>query len=84
MSTISRAAYDGFSEQKVVTWKIIFIDGDNSCLFDFLLGIVQGSILGPILNIIIVPPMFDLKLLFSFADNKYVMYQKIHALNIVL
>jgi hypothetical protein len=49
----------------------VSIDENNFCLFDLLLGTVQGSILDPILYVIFVSPIFVLELLFSFADNTY-------------
>jgi hypothetical protein len=48
------------------------IDGENSCLFNLLLGTVQGSILGPILYAIYVSPMFDKHFLFAFADDTFI------------
>ena len=50
----------------------VSIDGQNSTLFDLLLGTVQGSILGPILYAIFVSPMFDLCDLSSFADDNFI------------
>ena len=50
----------------------VSIDGVNSCLYDLLLGTVQGSILGPVLYAIFVSPVFDLEKLFAFADDKFV------------
>ena len=34
-------------------------------------GIVQGSIVGPILYAIFISPLFDVKHLMCFADDKY-------------
>ena len=48
------------------------IEGENSCLFDLLLGTVQGSILGPILYAIYVSPMFDKHFLLAFADDTFI------------
>jgi hypothetical protein len=48
------------------------IESINSGLFDLLLGTVQRFILGPILYAIFILPMFDIELLFSFADDTYV------------
>jgi hypothetical protein len=49
------------------------IDGDNFCLFDLLLGTVQGSIIGPILYAINVSPMFNKFYLFAFASDMFVL-----------
>ena len=48
------------------------IDGENSILYDLLLGTVQGSILGPVLYAIFVSPMFDLADLSAFADDTFI------------
>ena len=50
----------------------VSINGQNSIMFDLLLGTVQGSILGPILYAIFVSPMFDLCGLLAFADDNYI------------
>ena len=50
----------------------VSIDGENSVIFDLLLGTVQGSILGPVLYAIFVSPVFDIVDLSAFADDKYV------------
>jgi hypothetical protein len=50
----------------------VSIDGSNSILCDLLLGTVQGSILGPIVFIIIVSPIFDKEHLFPFEDDTFV------------
>ena len=50
----------------------VSIDGQNSILYDLLLGTVQGSILGPILYAIFVSPMFDVCELSSFADDNFI------------
>jgi hypothetical protein len=50
----------------------VSIDGNNSMLFDLLLGTVQGSILGPVLYAILVSPLFILEDLDSFADDTFI------------
>jgi abortive infection bacteriophage resistance protein len=50
----------------------VSIDNTNSALFDLLLGTVQGSVLGPILNAIFVSPIFDIVPLLTFADDSYI------------
>ena len=50
----------------------VSIDGENSVLYDLLLGTVQGSILGPVLYAIFVSPMFDLEELSAFADDTFI------------
>ena len=47
------------------------LNGNNSYLFDLLLGTVQGSVLGPVLYAIYVSPLFDIAPLLSFADDSY-------------
>ena len=51
----------------------VSIDGENSILYDLLLGTVQGSILGPVLYAIFVSPLFDIEPLLAFADDSYIM-----------
>jgi hypothetical protein len=48
------------------------VDGDNSVLYDLLLGTVQGSILGPFLYAIFVSPLSDIEFLLTFADENYI------------
>jgi hypothetical protein len=48
------------------------VDGVNSRIYDLLLGIVQGFILGPILYAIFISPVFEIESLFAFADDKFV------------
>jgi hypothetical protein len=43
------------------------LNGENSDMFDLLLGTVQVSILGPVLHAIFVLPLFDIKPVLSFA-----------------
>jgi hypothetical protein len=50
----------------------VSLDGQNSVLFDLLLGTVQGSILGPFLYAIFVSPIFDNEFMFAFADDIFV------------
>lgn len=50
----------------------VSIDGENSTLFEVLLGTIQGSILGPILYAIFVSPMFELEKLEAFADDNFI------------
>ena len=47
------------------------LNGNNSYLFDLLLGTVQGSVLGPVLYAIYVSPLFDIVPVLSFADDSY-------------
>jgi hypothetical protein len=47
------------------------IDRVNSVLFDLLLGIVQGSILGPVLYKVFVSLLFDLEFMLAFADDNF-------------
>jgi hypothetical protein len=46
-----------------------FLKGKNSVLFDLLLGTVQGLILGPVLYVIFVSPMFKITNLDAFAHD---------------
>ena len=50
----------------------VSLDGENSILFDLLLGTVQGSILGPILYALYISPLFDLEFMLTFADDNYI------------
>jgi hypothetical protein len=50
----------------------VSIHGSNSIKFDLLLGTVKGSILGPVLYVIFVAPLFDIADLSSFADDTYI------------
>ena len=50
----------------------VSVDGENSILYDLLLGTVQGSILGPVLYAIYISPLFDLEFLLTFADDNYI------------
>jgi hypothetical protein len=47
-------------------------DGDNSTLFDLLLGAVQGSIHVPILYALFMILLFDNKLMLALADDSYI------------
>ena len=49
----------------------VSINSENSCLFDLLLGTVQGSVLGPVLYAIFVSPLFDIVPILAFADDSY-------------
>ena len=49
----------------------VSIDGNNSLLYDLLLGMVKGSVLGPMLYTIFISPLFDLEDLSAFADDNY-------------
>ena len=49
----------------------VSINSENSCLFDLLLGTVQGSVLGPVLYAILVSPLFDIVPILAFADDSY-------------
>ena len=51
----------------------VSVDGQNSILYDLLLGTVQGSVLGPILYAIFVSPLFEICELTSFADDTYIL-----------
>ena len=48
------------------------VDGENSFMYDLLLGTVQGSILGPLLYAIFVAPLSDIEPLLTFADDNYI------------
>ena len=48
------------------------IDGRNSILSELFCGTVQGSILGPIIYVIYVSPLFDLHKLTNFADDNFI------------
>jgi hypothetical protein len=50
----------------------VSIVGENSTVFDLLLGTVHGSILGPILYAIFIAPLFDLECLEGFTDNIFI------------
>jgi hypothetical protein len=50
----------------------VSLDGENSILYDLLLGTVQGSILGPILYALYIAPLFDLEFMLTFADDNYI------------
>jgi hypothetical protein len=50
------------------------VDGKNLVLYVLLLGIMQGSILGPVLYAIFVLPLsyINFLLAFTFADDNYI------------
>ena len=48
------------------------VDGENSFMYDLLLGTVQGSILGPLLYAIFVAPLSNIEPLLTFADDNYI------------
>jgi predicted house-cleaning noncanonical NTP pyrophosphatase (MazG superfamily) len=50
----------------------VSIDGEDSILYDLLLGTVQGSILGPVLYSIFVSPLFKIADLELFADDSFI------------
>ena len=50
----------------------VSIDGDNSYFIAMDTGILQGSILGPILYAIFVAPLFDLEKLSNYADDNFI------------
>jgi hypothetical protein len=50
----------------------VSIYGENSPMFDLLLGTVQGSILGSILYLNFVAPLFDLEYLKGFTDDMFI------------
>ena len=50
----------------------VSVDGENSIIYDLLLGTVQGSILGPLLYAIYVSPLFDVEYLLTFADDNFI------------
>jgi hypothetical protein len=50
----------------------ISVDDQVAIIYDLLLGMVQGSILGPIIYAIYVSPLFDICDLNSFAGNIYI------------
>ena len=47
-------------------------DGKVSFMTEILLGIIQGSILGPVHFAIYVSPLFDLEFFLVFADNNFI------------
>ena len=49
----------------------VCINGENSTLYDLLLGTVQGSVLGPVLYAIYISPLFDLEDMAAFADDNF-------------
>lgn len=50
----------------------VSINGTNSMVIDLSCGIIQGSILGPILYAIYVSPLYDLLKLTTFADDNFI------------
>jgi hypothetical protein len=50
----------------------VSIDGENSILYNLLLGTVQGSILVPVLYAIFVSPIFKITDLELFADDSFI------------
>ena len=50
----------------------VSINGDNSYFIATNSGILQGSILGPILYAIFVAPLFDLEKLSNYADDNFI------------
>ena len=61
----------------------VSIDGENSIIYDLLLGTVQGSILGPILYAIYVAPLFHLQDMLAFADDSYVLRSNINQTDLI-
>jgi hypothetical protein len=57
----------------------ITVDGVGSIVVSLPYGIVQGSILGPILYAIYVSPLFDITKLTNFADENFVLRWNKHA-----
>ena len=49
----------------------VSVNGMNSTIVTSWHGIIQGSILGPILYAIFISPLFDLEKITCFADDKY-------------
>ena len=47
------------------------VDWSESSIRVTWFGIVQGSILGPILYVIFISPLFDIENLTCFADDKF-------------
>ena len=50
----------------------VSINGTNSMVIDLNCGVIQGSILGPMLYAIYVSPLYDLLKLTTFADDNFV------------
>ena len=50
----------------------VTVEGNNSLLYELLMGTVQGSILGPVLYAMFVSPLFDLEAFFAFADDIFI------------
>jgi riboflavin transporter FmnP len=44
-------------------------NGENSYLYDLLLGTLQGSVLGPVLYALFVSPLFEIVPALSFTDD---------------
>ena len=49
----------------------VCVNGQNSTLYDLLLGTVQGSVLGTVLYAIFISPLFDIEDLSAFADDNF-------------
>jgi hypothetical protein len=62
----------------------VTIDGKNSILIELVCGILQGSILGPILYAIYVSPLFDLHNLTNFANDNFNERWKMHMPDLVV
>ena len=50
----------------------VSINGKNSMVIDLACGVIQGSILGPLLYAIYVSPLYDLLKLTTFADDNFI------------
>jgi hypothetical protein len=50
----------------------VSIDGEILVLFDLLLGTVKGFILGPVLYSIFISPIFEIEVLYAFADDSFI------------
>lgn len=50
----------------------VSINGTNSMVIDLNCGVIQGSILGPMLYAIYVSPLYDLLKLTTFADDNFI------------
>ena len=51
----------------------VVINGKSSVLVNLPCGVIQGSILGPILYAIFVSPLFDISRLTNFADDNFIL-----------
>jgi hypothetical protein len=58
-------------EQKAANLDVS-VHGNNSKLYELLLGTVQSTLIEPMLFDIFVAPLFDLEMLLAFADDIFI------------